>query len=53
MPACRFVWLTGSLQGYHGAASHSPCYTVFFELDKEENLVIVRETLPIEQAHKK
>ena len=28
-------------------------YTVFYEIDKEEKLVIVQEILPIEQAHKK
>ena len=28
-------------------------YTVFYESDKEEKLVIVQEILPIEQAHKK
>ena len=28
-------------------------YTVFYEIDKEEKLVIIQEILPIEQAHKK
>jgi mRNA interferase RelE/StbE len=28
-------------------------YTVFYEIDKEEKLVIVQEILTIEQAHKK
>ena len=28
-------------------------YTVFYEIDTEEKLVIVQEILPIEQAHKK
>ena len=28
-------------------------YTVFYEIDKEEKLVIVQAILPIEQAHKK
>ena len=28
-------------------------YTVFYEIDKEEKLVIVQEILSIEQAHKK
>jgi mRNA interferase RelE/StbE len=28
-------------------------YTVFYEIDKEEKLVIVQEILPIEQDHKK
>jgi mRNA interferase RelE/StbE len=28
-------------------------YTVFYEIDTEENLVIVQEILSIEQAHKK
>ena len=28
-------------------------YTVFYEIDKEENRVIVQEILPIEHAHKK
>ncbi|OPX63113.1 MULTISPECIES: type II toxin-antitoxin system RelE/ParE family toxin [unclassified Methanoregula] len=28
-------------------------YTVLYEIDKEEKLVIVQEILPIEQAHKK
>jgi mRNA-degrading endonuclease RelE of RelBE toxin-antitoxin system len=28
-------------------------YTVFYEIDIEEKLVIVQEILPIEQAHKK
>ena len=28
-------------------------YTVFYEIDKEEKLVIFQEILPIEQAHKK
>jgi mRNA-degrading endonuclease RelE of RelBE toxin-antitoxin system len=28
-------------------------YTVFYEIDKEEKLVIVHEILTIEQAHKK
>jgi hypothetical protein len=27
--------------------------TAFYEIDKEEKLVIVQEILPIEQAHKK
>jgi len=31
----------------------SRTYTVFYEIDKEEKLVIVQEILPIEQAHKK
>ena len=31
----------------------SRSYTVFYDIDKEENLVIVQEILPIEQAHKK
>ncbi|MDP3564437.1 MAG: type II toxin-antitoxin system RelE/ParE family toxin [Methanoregula sp.] len=31
----------------------SRSYTVFYEIDKEEKLVIVHEILPIEQAHKK
>ncbi len=31
----------------------SRSYTVFYEIDKEEKLVIVQEILPIEQAHKK
>ena len=28
-------------------------YNAFYEIDKEEKLVIVQEILPIEQAHKK
>jgi mRNA-degrading endonuclease RelE of RelBE toxin-antitoxin system len=28
-------------------------YTVFYEIDTEENLVIVQEILSIEHAHKK
>jgi mRNA-degrading endonuclease RelE of RelBE toxin-antitoxin system len=28
-------------------------YTAFYDIDKEEKLVIVQEILPIEQAHKK
>ncbi|MEN6442403.1 MAG: type II toxin-antitoxin system RelE/ParE family toxin [Methanoregula sp.] len=28
-------------------------YTVFYEIDTKEKLVIVQEILPIEQAHKK
>jgi len=28
-------------------------YTAFYEIDKEEKLVIVQEILPIERAHKK
>ena len=31
----------------------SRSYIVFYEIDKEEKLVIVHEILPIEQAHKK
>jgi mRNA interferase RelE/StbE len=31
----------------------SPRYTVFYEIDKEEKLVIVQEILTVEQAHKK
>lgn len=31
----------------------SRSYTVFYEINKEEKLVIVQEILPIEQAHKK
>jgi len=31
----------------------SRSYTAFYEIDKEEKLVIVQEILPIEQAHKK
>jgi mRNA-degrading endonuclease RelE of RelBE toxin-antitoxin system len=31
----------------------SRSYTVFYEIDTEEKLVIVQEILPIEQAHKK
>lgn len=31
----------------------SRSYTVFYEIDAEEKLVIVQEILPIEQAHKK
>ncbi|MFY9801184.1 MAG: hypothetical protein WAK10_08045 [Methanoregula sp.] len=31
----------------------SRMYTVFYEINKEEQLVIVQEILPIEQAHKK
>jgi len=31
----------------------SRTYTVFYEINKEEQLVIVQEILPIEQAHKK
>lgn len=31
--------------------SHS--FTAFYEIDKDEKLVIVQEILPIEQAHKK
>lgn len=31
----------------------SRSYTAFYEIDREEKLVIVQEILPIEQAHKK
>ena len=31
----------------------SRSYTAFYEIDKDEKLVIVQEILPIEQAHKK
>ena len=31
----------------------SRSYTAFYDIDKEEKLVIVQEILPIEQAHKK
>jgi len=31
----------------------SPRYTVFYEIDKEEKLVIVQDIMTIEQAHKK
>jgi mRNA interferase RelE/StbE len=31
----------------------SRSYTVFYDIEKEEKLVIVQEILPIEQAHKK
>jgi mRNA interferase RelE/StbE len=31
----------------------SRSYTVFYEIDTDEKLVIVQEILPIEQAHKK
>lgn len=31
----------------------SRSYTVFYDIDKEEKLVIVQEILSIEQAHKK
>ena len=31
----------------------SRSYTVFYEIDEDEKLVIVQEILPIEQAHKK
>jgi mRNA interferase RelE/StbE len=31
----------------------SRTYTVFYEINKEEHLVIVQEILPIGQAHKK
>jgi len=31
----------------------SPKYTVFYEIDKEEKLVIVQEILTTDQAHKK
>ena len=31
----------------------SRSYTAFYEINKEEKLIIVQEILPIEQAHKK
>ena len=31
----------------------SRSYTVFYEIDTEEKLIIVHEILPIEQAHRK
>ena len=43
--------LKGGVIIYHLHISQR--YTIFYEIDKEEKLVIVQEILPIEQAHKK
>jgi mRNA-degrading endonuclease RelE of RelBE toxin-antitoxin system len=43
--------LRGGVVIYRLHISHS--YTAFYEIDKDEKLVIVQEILPIEQAHKK
>ena len=43
--------LRGGVVIYRLHISHS--YTAFYEIDKDEKLVVVQEILPIEQAHKK
>lgn len=43
--------LKGGIAIYRLHISHS--YTVFYDIDKEEKLVIVQDVLTIEQAHKK
>lgn len=43
--------LRGGMIIYRLHISHS--YTAFYEINKEEKLIIVQEILPIEQAHKK
>lgn len=45
------IVLKGGITIYRLHISHT--YTVFYDIDKEEKLVIVQEILTIEQAHKK